>query len=496
MHRTIGILAVAALAAACSCKETSDACPAGTVPQGGTCVAVQDVPQHESVVMPDVAPNDPGVDFGADPGSAEGIADGISLDGVDILAADLYSPEIFPGGVIGRPCVKDSQCQSSLVTDGVCLDWSGGYCTVLDCGQEGVTCPESTVCMAMTSNTAGCAVSCVTDADCRAVEGYRCKQLPDPLGNAVKACWQVREEHVVSEGCSGPHLCAGGMGCLSNFAGGYCATLFCGDEAPCPEGTECIAVNGMPACLKTCAADGDCKVTDDLARACVQMKSVTSGLKTMVCGSGTAGVGIGLQCLNDTECESLDCRVAVSGYCSSAAGKGCATPDDCPYGDVCISSPSSTFGYCTKACGKGTTCTGQNFCIGLPEGSSSGECLPGCSGPGDPACRKEAGLACVWGDPLGYSGRYACARVRPGAPGRSCTADSDCDKGDCLIAEGGGGYCAGSCGSFSYCPFPTSCQQAGGKYRCMLRCTSENDCPAGHACSIPEGATNEVCYPE
>ncbi len=480
-------------AAVCDCSKSSP-CPPGLVPQGGTCIPVPDTTPHESVVVPETG----GPDLDSpDEGQA---ADLLVEDGHGGDDSD-ESPEHFPGGFVGIPCSKDGDCRNAGGSEAVCLDWPGGYCTLLDCGGSVGDCPEGAACLGITPNKPACAVTCSTGAECRPGGAYGCKAVPDAHGGLVRVCYQVKKPGGPAEGCFGHQECAGDASCLTSFAGGYCAVLGCGPERPCPEGTACVTVNGMPACLRTCEGPDDCVVPGDLPRACASLKSaLVAGEKVKVCASGTLGVPIGGQCLSDMECASEKCEVVVTGHCSGA-GTGCRQDEDCPtFGEVCIQSAADTRGYCTKACGMSSPCPSQSLCVGTKVGATGqaeGTCLPGCLGPGDLACRAEVGLSCVFGDPVGAPAHYACARMQKGAPGTLCKAPSDCASGMCLVAAGGGGYCVSSCDGFGwFCPFPTSCQQVGGENRCLLRCHSAQDCPTGHDCTRPLGALLDVCYPK
>ena len=478
---------------AAGCKKSSGLeCPAGTVQQGGTCVANgEDQVQHEGIVVPDVGQPEPGPDplpeavaDAPDDGTSEA-----TPEVLDILP-DVAAPEVFPGGVIGMKCKLDADCTGADF-EGVCLDWVKGYCSVLGCS-TGSPCPDGSVCLAMTSNDAACAASCETDADCRVGDGYACKSVPDPTGTLVHVCYQVKLKGGPGDGCKGPQDCAGAAGCLTNFAGGYCAQLQCDTDASCPADTHCVKLNKTSTCLKACAVADDCAVTGALPRACVQMVSIETGEKVGVCGSGTLGLAIGAACKNDSECASFECHIAFTGVCSGNDPRGCKVDKECPAASICLQSPDATRGYCTVSC-QGV-CSGMNYCLGGTT-QGQGECLPGCTSKGDPKCPTASGLGCVFGAPIGLpNGHYACGLVMPGAFGATCKVVSDCMGGQCLVAAGGSGYCTGGC-TFGYCPFPTWCQATGGQSRCLLLCSDDGDCPDGESCTTPPDATAKVCYP-
>ncbi len=501
-RRSCRIVAVLVMAGGpVACTGASSSCPPGLVRQGGTCVPVPDTTPHEAVLFPDDGPGDEVV--------SEAPSE-VVLETPEATPEETAgNPDAAPGGFVGLPCTKDGDCRTVGTAGGggwtgppenvVCLDWPGGYCTALDCGGAGGACPEGTVCLGITPNKPACAQVCAGAADCRGGGDYGCKALADPEGALVRVCYQVKKAGATGEGCSGHQDCAADASCLTSFAGGYCAVLGCGADRPCPDGTACALVNGTAACLKGCSGDPDCAVPGDLPRTCASLKSaLVPGEKVKVCASGTLGVPIGGQCLSDMECASEDCEVVVTGTCSGS-GQGCRVDGDCPnFGEVCIQSAADTHGYCTKTCGMSVPCPGQSFCVGTTVGATGqaeGSCLPGCLEPGDKACRQEVGLSCVYGDPVNAPGHYTCARIPREGPGAPCVAPSDCESGMCLVAAGGGGYCASPCGYLGFCPFPTSCQEAGGQSRCLLRCQSTQDCPPGHECARPVGALLDVCYP-
>ena len=477
-----------------SCGGSNGDCPAGTVPQAGTCVSIGDHSIHEFVFpeIPDGGNGDS--DLVAEGMTAE--VDGGLADGKTEF--DALGPDAYPGGVIGRSCNKDLDCKLFGI-DGQCLDWPKGYCSILDCDGDGGPCPDGALCLSLTPNAFACAAVCEFPGDCRVTDGYGCKGIPDPEGKQVNVCYQIKKSGGPADGCAGHHDCDGKAACLTTFAGGYCAVLFCGDDAPCEDGTACVLVNDAPACLKECSGPADCVVEGDIPRTCAKLKSaITLGDKVDVCASGTLGIPIGGQCLSDMECDSEDCQVVFTGKCSFSKD-GCLLDSDCTDGGICQQSPDNSFGYCTKDCSL-TGCPGASFCIGNAinaSGKVEGNCLPGCLGSGDQTCRTEAGLSCVFGDPVGSLAHYACANMKPGSLGSPCKAPSDCTSGQCLVGGSGGGYCTGPCGYQAFCPFPTSCQQVGGEgqYRCLLRCLAKADCPPGHDCHTPLGAFIDICYP-
>lgn len=475
------------------CSGSGQKCPRGFERVGNNCIPIRDLSPHESVVLPDlVKPEDEvwaieQVEGAPLPEEGENFSEGAEL--------------LYPGGFVGLPCAKDQECRQAADFEykdsAVCLDWPGGYCTSLGCTKG--QCPAGAECLGITPNKPACAQLCSSNADCRPGGSYGCKAVADPEGKLVKVCYQVKKKGATGEGCSGHQDCFGEASCMTSFAGGYCAVLGCDAQNPCLEGTACVLVGGVAACLKKCALDEDCQVPGDLPRSCAKVKSATVyGEKHSVCVSGTLGVPLGGQCMNDLDCATEVCEVVATGKCSNSS-KGCKSDQDCEgFGEICLQSAADTLGFCTKQCSSAVPCPGQSFCVGTKinmAGQIEGFCMAGCQEPGDLTCRQEVGLSCVFGDPVNAFGRYACARLSKGSPGALCSSNSDCLAGTCLAAQAGGGYCLSPCGTFAFCPFPTSCQTVSGQPGCFRRCSKDLDCPTGHKCTRPPGALLEICYP-
>lgn len=470
-------------------------CPPGTVKDGDTCRAVQDTSLLDGFVLPEVPLTDPGT---GDP-DVEDLPDAAPGDvPSDTGAKDPGGTDHFPGGVIGAACSKNSNCQNEIVPDGVCLGWEQTtYCTRLSCQEPGRQCPEGALCMGITPRNPACAAACESDADCRPAEGVLCKLIPDPDGDLVRICHGViSQPHSIGEPCIGAADCAGAMGCLTNFEAGYCTSLRCGVDEPCPDGAQCIRVGGNPVCLKGCAGAGDCVFSGGITRACVELRSAINGDRVKVCASATSGVGVGEQCLNDTECKSNNCNVTFLGLCPDGA-TGCSVDSDCEL-NVCVRSSENSFGYCTQSCSVSTPCPVPGLCVETVGATDflQGQCVPSCGEAS--SCRTEAGLVCRYGDPLLNPGRFACARLTPGAIGMACSQNADCVHGECLKAAGAQtGLCTKEgCLLEGKCPFPTACEKVDAfdsKHRCLARCRGDEDCPGNLKCRV--GLVTSVCVP-
>ncbi len=434
-----------------------------------------------------------GVD-GTDDDAADGLDgapdDAVALDGE--IATSLDTAEIIPGdGSIGSTCKTDSDCQNG----GICLDWPGGYCTVLNCSAD-AGCPIGSRCAEVKAGTTACVESCKLDgSSCR--DSYGCKPITpqESDDDAVPGAGCIGLSAVTSQpggpcvslaDCTGPH------GCLTGPPGGFCAMTGCSNEVACPSGTTCATWNGATTCLPNCELGGDCVGVPSEAR-CDLLVGL-AGAPVPVClpggGSGDAGSG----CSSDQSCESGFCRIVAEGRCVGSSA-GCFVDGDCAGGVVCELAPAYRKGVCTQLCSLDALCPGQTGCAPLPAppgGTASAFCQSPCKGPTAPlSCDKDVGETCRFGDPIGSTasgGKYLCVVLGAGDPGQLCESDAACKEGGCI------GTCAPSCVN-SPCPFSTTCTTWKGEARCMRRCFSPLDCSAGMTCSAPAGTVAKVCMP-
>lgn len=98
-----------------------------------------------------------------------------------------------------------------------------------------------------------CSALCDRDSDCRQTLGYRCKRLEDFSQACVVAGLGGNGDR-----CESHADCAGERICFPT-AGGYCAAGGCDARTPCPSGSICGQINGLPACLKLCQQDSNCR---------------------------------------------------------------------------------------------------------------------------------------------------------------------------------------------------------------------------------------------
>ena len=187
------------LAGACGDSVTTIVCPIGTRPEGSACVPIDgaDTGQPDTAAIDSAAPSETGAPDVVDEATP---SDGTSPDD---------GAEATPGPT-GASCVKNADCAG-----GTCLNWTGGYCTALDCEADG--CGAGATCVALAGNHI-CLADCASDADCSAAS-QRCKALPASAAGAasgaiVHACVAVAADAApIGAGCASPLDCAGGATC-------------------------------------------------------------------------------------------------------------------------------------------------------------------------------------------------------------------------------------------------------------------------------------------
>lgn len=120
----------------------------------------------------------------------------------------------------------------------------------------------------------------------------------------------------------------------TGFVGGYCLTIGCGADSPCPGGSTCYLLGSdrTPACIENCASDSDCRagyVCDadstcwpgcSASRACPSGFTCGAG---GTCASGTGGGG-----MTGTMCSPTN----PTGTCPTGQlciSGACATPPPC-----------------------------------------------------------------------------------------------------------------------------------------------------------------------
>ncbi|MFT5434715.1 MAG: hypothetical protein ACI9OJ_005429, partial [Myxococcota bacterium] len=171
-------LALSAVLALSSCSSSETTAP----PDSGGLIDIRDGTDGlaPDVVAPLEVVETDGTEFDA--------AD-IPTDDVDGLAPDSTGPDStgpdsgpeVGDGSIGSTCFLDEQCSN----DALCLDWSGGYCTHLNCPAV-ATCPDASTCVTLTSGTTACLAECAQQSDCRS--GYGCKPFKAGTDDQSNGC--------------------------------------------------------------------------------------------------------------------------------------------------------------------------------------------------------------------------------------------------------------------------------------------------------------------
>lgn len=454
-------------------------CPPGTFPEGSACIPFDTVDPDTSgdTAQPDTSTP---VDTWTPPDT--------TIDTVDTTPPDTDGGETASGAATGAACVKNADCAG-----GTCLDWTGGYCTKLDCDAE--ACDANERCLAFQANHL-CVRGCESDADCRAPD-QACKTIVEGAATA-KVCMGVDPgAGKTGAACGDATDCEGRATCLQSFPGGYCSALEC-DVLGCPTGASCVKVDGRPSCLLRCGGDGDCGGTAGAERRCGVLQGVTGG-PVDVCISGVAGKALGATCRSDFECTSGTCQILGEGRCSQTR-RPCfvaSAATDCNGAEFCQVTADSRVGLCSQPCALGgRACPGASHCLTETSDPRVAWCRPACTGGTDTSCNADAGLVCAFGIPVSDSGqgRYACTRKAAGGTLESCSGNATCGGGTCLL-DGANGYCAGACGEDGHCAFGGACVFSGAGDRCQRACFAQSDCPTGFTCEVPSGAARSVCVP-
>ena len=83
--------------------------------------------------------------------------------------------------------------------------------------------------------------------------------------------------------------------------------------------------------------------------------------------------------------------------------------------------------------------------------------------------------------------------------GRTCTQDSDCDKGQTCYPFVANGYCSKGCdaeGTSKDCPSGTICAQGVSSLYCANVCQSQGDCRSELECNGVTGSETKACRPK
>ncbi len=401
----------------------------------------------------------------------------------------------------GEPCVDGDDCAGGIcMTAPLHMGWEAGYCTG-PC-QENDECSVGAFCAG--GPDGHCLVSCETDQECRA--GYVCGD--DGFGG--QGCVRgAAGEAAVGEGCQGNWDCAGrerGL-CIDDWPGGFCS-LECDpeDSLSCPDGAECMPVEGMAPgsghfCITGCGDIEDCRAEESYV--CETLGGhLAIGMCKPACGSDhdcafaehmpycKEDDGLCVECLEDAHCEGT-CRDNVCVEVGNPDGAACMWDEDCA--GYCLTEQSIGWrdGHCTRACLSDWDCSPGAIC----SPGYDDHCLRACETSAD--CRAE-GYVCA---DDGH-GRRVCVggATGGGAPGDACAAQWECggeEHGLCF-PHWPGGYCMIDCsaGGAQDCPDGSECLPLDdGLEHCVAACVSEADCRSdeGYVCQTLD-PLNEVGF--
>ena len=441
-----------------------------------------------------------GVD-GVSPGDGAGGGGDGAVPSDGSAGADGGGPDAASAGdgSVGSPCKLEADCKDP---GAVCLDWPGGYCTILDCLPGGTDCPGESECHIIDDGITACLDPCSKQADCRSA--YDCKRLIRQDGTFAQACFST------APGAGGPaslckHAkdCAGQATCLTFMPSGYCAVVGCGAGIPCPVKTSCVSLGEINACLSDCDGAHPCPGSAAKIQSCTEDADI-QGEPVNVCLTGDSGKEIGDFCTQDLDCKSKHCTIHATGRCAPGE-QLCDDDADCgATGGTCDIKAEYLVGSCGQACDLDTLCPEASVCVRTAP--TTGECSLACKSLSDVfTCDEALAQSCLVGDPYGGDGTtdtYACFSQPVGQVGAHCDTAPEgpgCASGlTCFQGSGSTGYCTTSCGSKDFCPWTTVCGSTGAFEQCLRRCKAKTDCPDGFECiskPVVTGVSQKVCFP-
>ena len=466
----------------------------------------------------------------------------------DVNQADVGILEPFAGCSEEVPCTHPDAplclLLPSLEGEGVC---------VKSCEVGGTDCPPWLECTAVSSEDpefAVCLEVVEKNQPCSNVDGQVCT---DGLYCAQK---EGDDNAMCTTYCTiGETICPMGYDCTVLYADqpdwGACLPIedlvVCAGEEECPEGTACVLVSEVSACVPVCPDPGE---ACGKGGTCVSLplNSPDPVLAEVCVALGKAGelcaLAKGLACQDDLLCtdvsspDGFDRCLAPCQEGSCPAGSLCSEKEDYPGGGLCT--PLAFVFPEPQACSDNYPCQDDDkVCILDGE---AGLCLPSCSSgcpqhttcvdgacmvavPPHAPCNEDVGVLCM--DPAvcitdpGKSGSGWCAP--PCTPGQNlCSLGTQCIETTagayCLQTTGWGQLCALEHGiacdpaeglkciavspdsGWGYCspecsgPAVGDCPDLGdayvlcnfkqsGVWYCAFSCFGVQACPAGLECS-------------
>ena len=539
------------------CDDTND-CPDGLVCVGGTCVLLP--------CDPDATPPCPdGMEcmFGfcykpCDPTLPEPCPEGFEC--VEINGINLCVPGgEFPGGGGGSDCSVTNDCPDGFI----CVD---GNCVQKPCDIDGA-CEGDEICFG-----GFCYKPCVPGVECP--NGFSCVDLGGGISICVPGLWPPGGELPEPPGggdCSGGEPCPPGFTCYN----GVCVLLPCDDDSDCDNNSECI----FGHCYQRCDNGGSCPEGFN----CIEVNGISicvpgfelpgGGIFPIEPGGGSCddtidcppgftcvgGICVLLPCPGG-DCTSLGNFECIGGHCFPTCDNVTYPETGCPPGYICttvngndICLPGGELpggggaggGTCPDdfECAPGYECDGGEcvpiecdingecpslidghcygghcyekcdttlpkpcppgfICVTLDDGQSV--CMP--IGGGNIGCRED--VECDYG--------YECVdgfcRPLPTPPDGTCPdggisfedycyqgcADGDCPPGyTCIVTPNGPACLPIGGGGNNNCSEDNDCEEG---YECVdghcvpKKCTENSDCPSGYKCH--EGTCFPLCGPD
>jgi len=492
----------------CVLVSAVDACGAGTVQDGSTCLPAP----VDSAGTPDAGVDagadaggdeDSGADGGADAGKADTGATGDTGDAGE--TGDAAKPACDPACSPAEQCI-DGVCEPLPAPETwVCASgaWADGKSCDCDCGGADPDCADDAL------PVKGCASGvCDKDGTCKpcvpACSGKQCGD--NGCGGSCGAC---TGKTVCEAGqCVACKPSCDGKDCGDDGCGGTCGT--CGLGKTCnvgkcahpPADASCFGQCGKVtasgcACTGTCKDAGNCCVNDHV---CACLPACTG----KQCGDDGCGGSCGT-CAAGTTCIAGGCAPAVCddttcnghGTCKpSAATCACDERFAAPYCDKCDKGYVD-YPKCVTACTADAQCDDNNPCTG-----DSCEAKAGCLHlPLVATCTD--GDACTSGDAC-KAGTCESGKATDCDDSNACTTDScdklmgcrhapskaaKCDDGNaCTAADACNGVkCAGTkatgCDDGNVCTVD-SCDKIAGCVHLPsgATCADNDKCSAGSAC--------------
>ncbi len=192
----------------------------------------------------------------------------------------------------------------------------------------------------------------------------------------------------------------------------------------------------------------------------------------------------------------------------ASVGAACTQDSDCRGYGGCITEPNAPGGYCVTAMCDTLGCEDErDQCLVFPfEDTEVSLCLKGCTTREDCRqgydCQSANGISICWieGSPMPGNNNTGNP-PGDGLDGSSCTANTDCTGGLCILDVDGWpqGYCSSGCQSDAECngdDAGSTCTTnlTTGASFCLDNCHSNADCRTGYRCER-QGTRDGTCAP-